>query len=339
MDKASLLENYKKAPRRSSLELLRIICMLFIVAHHFGIHGQYGDMQMSQFNSFIIMLLSAGGKLGVNIYVLISGYFLVGSSFKLRRLINTIALTIFYSVSIYLVMLFALPEYSFSFGELFSRIFVIYKSNYWFVTCYVAMVLLSPFINKLINALSKREHLALVLLLVLMSSHLPRLDSYFDFSQIGWFITVYIIAAYLRLYPEKIFSSKLITGVASLVLCITIGLLSASTDLTNILCLATSVALFTFFNNLEIKSRAINLISKTTFGIYLIHDNKLVRQVLWSNLLKCPYHAQFDSFWLFSACAVLLVFIVCSLIELGRMGLTILISKIIKKGFEKKDME
>ena len=107
MAEASMLNNLgKRNPCRSILELLRIICMILIVAHHLGVHGHYGNMQISPLNKFVILLLKSGGKLGVNVYMLISGYYLVNSSFKLSRLINTLALTLFYSVGIYFTFVF-----------------------------------------------------------------------------------------------------------------------------------------------------------------------------------------------------------------------------------------
>lgn len=332
------MENIKKtsAPRRSSLELLRIFCMFFIVAHHFGLHGQYGDMQMSQFNSFIIMVLSAGGKLGVNVYILISGYFLVNSKFKLKRLVNTVLLTIFYSVSVYLALVLIVPELQFSGTDFVASLFAIKNDAYWFVTCYVAMVILSPFINKLIHVLNHREHLILIAILVFMQLELYGYVTYFPLSQIAWFITLYIIAGYLRKYPNKFLQSKLITGIASLVFCTVIAV-TYMTGMTNIVCILTALSLFCFFNNLNIKTnKFVNLISKTTFAIYLIHDNNFMRAYLWKDFLNCPLHAQYNTFWIFSIAAILLVFISCSLIELIRINVTSLIMLPVKAHLHKK---
>ena len=313
----------QKQPRRSSLELLRIICMIFIVAHHFGVHGKYGDMQMSTFNSFIVYLLSAGGKLGVNVYVLISGYFLVNSKFNLRRIINTVGLTVFYSMTIYLAFACFMPDFGFSLYEFVRSMLVVKHNAYWFVTCYVAMVLLSPFINKLLHALDRREHLILIALLVAMQVSIPHFGTYIGFSNVGWFITLYVIAGYMRLHPEKLLESKRVTGIASLILCAVVGLWETATTLTSIICLLASVVLFAFFNNLPIgTNRIINLISKATFGVYLIHDNIIVREYIWDDLLRCPMHAGYDSFWIFSALAVIAVYVGCTLIELLRQVLT-----------------
>lgn len=59
-----------KNNRNSAIELLRIIAMLMIVFHHFGVHGGFvfksGMISLPHlWYNFIIM----GGKIGVNIFV------------------------------------------------------------------------------------------------------------------------------------------------------------------------------------------------------------------------------------------------------------------------------
>lgn len=64
--------------RNSSIELLRIIAMVMIMFHHFAYYSGF-EYNLSSISTpylwynFIIM----GGKIGVNIFVLISGYFLI----------------------------------------------------------------------------------------------------------------------------------------------------------------------------------------------------------------------------------------------------------------------
>lgn len=329
-----------KTPRRSSLELLRIICMIFIVAHHFGVHGRYGNMEMSELNRFIIKLFSAGGKLGVNIYVIISGYFLVNSKFKVIQVVRTVLLTVFYSVSLYVIMSLSTTEFQFSAKTLLENTFVIKNKIYWFVTCFVAMLLLSPFVNKLIHSLEEKQHLALIALLLFMQITVFSKSSYFEFSNTAWFITLYIIAGYLRLYPKDIFANKKITGSISLALCILLVFWKSATEMKDFFCLLASLSLFCFFNHLNMKTnRVINKVSKTTFGIYLIHDNDFVRIKLWGDYLNCPFHATLDNFWLFAISSVISVFVVCSVIELVRIFVTQVLKKLIKNLLTKRQSQ
>ena len=60
--------------RESNLELLRIIMMILIVAHHFALHGGFDyPKEVVSLNRLWIQLMTIGGKLGVDVFVLISG--------------------------------------------------------------------------------------------------------------------------------------------------------------------------------------------------------------------------------------------------------------------------
>jgi len=319
--------------RSSNLELLRIICMLFIIAHHFGVHSDFAGVL--GFNSFVVSVFKSCGKLAVNTFVLITGYFTVNSRFKIKKLINIISLTVFYNVIIYITVTLSTGS-SIKFIELVKSFFPIRYNSYWFVTCFIAMLLLSPFINKLIHALTHVQHIILIVLLVLMQAYVPSIDSYFAFSETAWFITLYLIGAYLHKYPNKITSSTLITGIFTTVFCTVVMLWNKTTSLKDLFCLTASVSLFCLFNSFSIGCiKPINFIAKTTFGIYIIHDNRLIRPLLWNKILSAPAHASLDSFWLFAPVAVLTVFVCCMLIEFIRLLFTSLIFGKFKKVYRK----
>lgn len=75
----------KRRIRQSNFELLRIIAMLLIVLHHSMIHGTLttpGKVVLDTGNPFtfgIYNFLAFGGKVGVYIFVLITGYFMINS--------------------------------------------------------------------------------------------------------------------------------------------------------------------------------------------------------------------------------------------------------------------
>ena len=93
--------------RNSNLEMLRIICMLMILSHHYSVHGFASFGLTYGMNRHLVDILSMGGKLGVNIFVLISGYFMLRSEVTLRKLLSIIGQTWFYSVGI-LVLFFTI---------------------------------------------------------------------------------------------------------------------------------------------------------------------------------------------------------------------------------------
>ena len=58
--------------RNSSLELLRILAMLFIVISHYSVHGGFNLNSINLLFNKVFLQVSTLGNLGVNIFVLIS---------------------------------------------------------------------------------------------------------------------------------------------------------------------------------------------------------------------------------------------------------------------------
>ncbi len=59
----------------------------------------------------------------------------------------------------------------------------------------------------------------------------------------------------------------------------------------------------------------INSVAATTLGIYLIHDNNIVRPWLWRQVLQVNTHLESAFFPLWSVMVILGVFAACSFIE------------------------
>lgn len=75
--------------RDSSIELLRIVTMLVIVAHHYvvnsGITSEITAENVLKFNSLFCLIFGWGGKTGINCFVLITGYFMCKSDISLKN--------------------------------------------------------------------------------------------------------------------------------------------------------------------------------------------------------------------------------------------------------------
>ena len=153
-------------------------------------------------------------------------------------------------------------------------------------------------------------------------------------------MVLFFVAAYVRLYPIKMFDkvwpwavSSIILAFASIVsilACVWLGekinVFSPylfMTDSNNFLALATGFSLFMFFKNIKIKNnRFVNVISSATFGVLLIHANSdTMRRWLWGDLLKNT--EQFNSKYLMihAILSVIGIYIICTMIELIRIYL------------------
>lgn len=79
------IEREVERMRESNIELLRIVSMVLIIMHHFSVHGTFPFTPELTFNKVFLQVFGLGGKAGVVAFVMITGYFMVSSSFKLHK--------------------------------------------------------------------------------------------------------------------------------------------------------------------------------------------------------------------------------------------------------------
>ena len=93
--------------RRSNFEYLRIISILMIIAFHCVFHGDSG-MDSSPIISHRITrdVVYYFGELGVSCFFLISGFFLIDTTFKVKKLVLFLLEMEFYVVVSRLLLIF-----------------------------------------------------------------------------------------------------------------------------------------------------------------------------------------------------------------------------------------
>jgi surface polysaccharide O-acyltransferase-like enzyme len=334
------MEQLEEPQRNSSLELLRIISMILIVVFHYPYHG-FGVLEHTHFNRYFLGVLVLWGKLGVDCFVLISGYFMVDSKFTLKKFLRLEGQVLFYSVLIGVIFSFFLP--SFSTGRGVKWLFPVLCREYWFMTDFIILMLLSPALNLLISKMTKEFHRNLLIGITLFGIILP-LITQVDYgfgrgSGVVWFVALYFYAAYIKKYvniknnnANKHFLIATISGlllIATNMIMIRWGHIHHH-DIENIrnqlgyhcnspLIVLTSVELLIGFVKLKpFYNRWINVIASASLGVYLIHDNNFVRPFLWKTLLKTSEMYSSHYLILHAIASILGVYLVCTLIDLIR---------------------
>lgn len=320
--------------RESNLELLRIISMFMILLHHYCIHSQFALGEGLYGNKFLIQALSLGGKIGVNIFILITGYFMIKSQFKLKKFIKLVFEVITYSV-LFFLMAYFLNHSNFNIKLILKFVMPVTFEVYWFITTYLLLYLVSPFINQFIKSSSKEMLIKLIGLVLLLQVIIPTFTtSNLNFSNFIWFITLYIIGAYFRLNKETVLNHRkgnllvLSGSVLTLLLAvISFDWLSISNaqlgsyatwfaGLNKLPAVAISISLFVLFKNWQLPyNKGINSIATTTLGIYLIHDNPFVRSVLWTKILKSNTFLHSPYLIVHCLLSVVAIFIIACLID------------------------
>lgn len=331
--------------RSSNLELLRILSMFMIVVHHFAFHGTFDFKTITNTNQGALLatlILESFGKVGVAIFVLIGAYFLVEKSFSFKRVMNLVILTSFYSIIIYIilrVLKFGIPN-----DYLWTKIIFPYPipTNYWFVTSYIVMLLSMPMLNIVIRNINQRKHLYILLFLTVFIVVIPDLYSYFPgkmdiwIGQFGatdatYFIYLYFIASYFRLYSSKLTRKweywLILVVIGNILLFISYSLPSDATHnylnysqlmigQNSTVITMVAVSIFMLFVNINIgKVRCINYISASMFGVYLLHENSFLRPIIW-NYINNNRFTTFTSMIINGLKYSFLIFIICILIDI-----------------------
>ncbi len=300
--------------REANFELLRVIAILMVIVLHYLLHGnllpQVGEpLRADTVAGALIKSLCIAA---VNIWVLISGYFLSDTGVSLRRLLRVVTEVLFYSITITVVML--LTGYGNELqGGLYGLVtcfLPISSEHYWFATAYVFMYLFAPLLNKGVILLSRKQLkftiIGLLLWFCVIKSVLPVALATDDYGYgFGWFLVLYLIAAYIRKYDVRFLRSArsgllLWSLSAILIFAVTLAVHAVNLrtgrlaswygrqyDYNYILTLTAALGMFTAFRFLRLRegkpAELARFLAPFTFGVYLLHEHRDIRDswVAW----------------------------------------------------------
>lgn len=330
--------------RDSSFELLRIIGMILIVLHHIACHGgfEFDSSELSVSRAWF-NLIKAGGKIGVNIFVLISGYFLSSDEKTypdIRKLFKVWAQLVFYSVGIYSAL--CICGYLQFNSESFIRSFVpVLSCTWWFASTYFVLYLLHPVINIFLRAADRKRLQSVLILLLFIWSVIPTLtDLEFQGSNLLWFFVLYLVAGYYRKFglPAKLSCRRsLLLSILSFAFVYGFSLLMLILgkkwpgmavysfyfcEQERLPLFLASFFLFVAFSKMKVQnSSLINTLASATFGVYLIHDYSAMRQIIWRDFLNVSAAADSAVLIPYSVFCAFMVFACCVVVDLIRKRL------------------
>ena len=329
----------QRKERNSNLELLRILAMLLIIASHYvansGITNLF-DVQNPTTNMVFLQLWGMWGKAAINIFILISGYFMCKSSLTLNKILKLYLEVKFYRIIIFFIM-YAMGYQSLGVIEIFKAVFsLLHGFNRGFTGSFFAFYIFIPFYNLLIQKMNKKNHFSLICMLIFTFTFTGTFMGAPVFHHMGWYMTLYFVASYIRLYPnehtENCKLNFIVLGVVTLLSYMSIIAFDVLhidmayyfvVDSHKIFAFLIGVSAFLAFKNLNIKTnKIINRLSATTFGVLLIHANsEAMRTFLWQDLIKVPqmYNLPLIELFLHALLSMIGVFVVFSLLDMIRI--------------------
>lgn len=337
-----------KKKRMANMELLRILAMIMVVMLHYLSKGGLLPNMTDNLgtNGYAAWILETFSIVAVNVYMLISGFFLTESRFKSSRFAELICQILFYSllIPVILIAVGTISLKDLTVYKLLKYIFPVEMEHYWFATAYVLLYLMSPVFKTAVHHMKQSQLKAtIVLLLCILSLNKSILPVRLEMDKLGydaiWFFCVFLCAAYLRLYgiPCLTTSRK---GIAGYLCCcagilgITLAVrvvylktgsledfLTATYHYNHILNLLAAICLFAAFYYMRLpEGKIADFICKIapyTFGVYLFHEQEELRY-LWPTWFGASDRGNPAVFVLRCIGSVLMMFIMGICIDIVR---------------------
>lgn len=279
------------AERNSAIELLRIFAGMAIIILHFNFFNLHVAEIATGVTQKTLLLLEALCACAVNVFILISGYCSanhrkINSSRLLKVVIQTSAFRFSFA------LLTCMMNNSWPIVKLLGALLPV---NYYIIL-YVALMCIAPYLNLLIDKLSKDNmHRFIYILMVVLSIYPTAVDALEEAlgkslmglnsisirgSMAGYtiinFMLVYIIGVYIR-------KAELLSKYKMETLCIMIGcsvlgiylwhevLPKTAYSYSNPCVILEACLIFMMFGKMNFKNKTINLIAPASLTCFLIH--------------------------------------------------------------------
>ena len=338
--------------RNPGIDFVRILGMYAIIIHHLIVHGVLGFKYRNYAKQ--IELINIGTFWHVSSFALISG-FIGYKTCKYSNLLYLWLCALFYSVGIHYLIRKYKPE--FRLGIKFRcEFFPVIYYRYWYFSEYFGMYLFLPIINNGISILNKSQLKILVIsthfIFILLHYYI---NSTYDTFRMGngrsvlWLLTFYLVGAYLGKYKIKY------TGIKRIILCIicifvyissTLLCFNFTVDpslfqkffknpkiillfsrlfvmrLNSVPMILQAISITIFFTQIKYNkyiAKIITFIGPLTFGIYLIHDNVIIRDNVIHNIfIKVSNNLSLNAVIILLFFTGLKIFSICFIIDFIR---------------------
>lgn len=303
----------EKKKRNTSFELMRIISMLMVCAFHWQLHG-YNDMIPKSklcANQVISFVFGSWGILGVNLFFLLSFYFLIKKDrVNYNRIIELlIKVSFFGTITLFVGILIGATK--FDFIEVIKSILGVFAYQYWFITVYIIVTIISPLLNRLLQSLSKKECFILGGIMLYVTYVVSWIMGNELAGRLSCGVTIYIIIYILENKVDNNWFEKyrklavptIIIGITGEVLLSFWGtnynpifykIIEKVQTTNSPYMLGVALLVFYSFKNFNLNYNSlINFLGKYSAGAYLLHGGaSFIKGYLWDGLFKVGEYYQ-----------------------------------------------
>ena len=330
----------QKAPRQMNVELLRVVCMMMVLALHanfypFGMPDKQECLHAA-LPSFTRCWIETMTIVAVDVFVMISGWF--GLNARRRSYTSFIFTALFFSIGS--AAFFAATGYVTFDKDLVLDALQLSKCL-WFVKAYLMLLILSPILNAFVAHTDRRTFAATLIGFFIFQTVFNFFgDGGQQFFSDGYsplsFIGLYLLARYMRLYRPRWTQLRARTDLRIYLACGTLMgtllflcngwhflpfLRKIALHYTNPLTIAGATFLLLAFTKLRINrgNRLIGILATASFAVYVLHCTAPFTETVYHPIVKDIYKNYSGI-----ACPLLIfstmccVYLLCTLLDQAR---------------------
>lgn len=309
--------------REFGIDLLKMMAMVMVVVHHIlnaGVESSLSEKSLGA--EWTLQLFHCFCYCAVDVFVMATGYIMCRLGFRYARIFKLWRQVVGYSLTLVIVAC-CVSRVRVGWHDWLEACFPVLTNQYWFFTQYFALFFLMPFLNRLVDNLSNREMIVLLLTgggLFSFCSLAAGADLFvikWGYSVL-WFMYLYVLGSAIFKISLVIRVKKLWTVVILAIGCAISALGAIGSRLlpqligggarvgdlaysyTSPSIVLEALALMILFGRIEVKSERlqhiITFLAPSTFIVYIVHTNKLFRRMVgWENIFR-PI-AEFGWWW------------------------------------------
>lgn len=194
-----------KKARSSNIEIFRMVCMFFIIMYHYRWHGAVLFEETNQITTVtnnVLLWFGGFGNLG---FIYITAWFFDRYKFSTQKILRIIIKATIYSW-IALLIGCVIFNYDYNTNQLLNALFPLIYGGYGYIQTYVIAFLISPFIRKMLDVLSRKQLLAgtIIFGVFLMVIPMVFLGARNYMNQLLEFVFAFFVMEYLRKYGNDL---------------------------------------------------------------------------------------------------------------------------------------
>ena len=313
----SLVQN-GSANRSSNFELIRILAAMGVIMHHVAVRAF--SHPMPGYNRAVFILMYVFFICDVDVFVMISGYFMAFTEkISLKKPFELLL-----QLQVLRIVLFCIQLANGSCEFNIEGLILTLVPSDYFIMLYVALILIAPYINKVLNDMSEEKYRRFLLLVFLVFSVWNYavqgieeiiglgMHSSTTVSQSGAlggrsivnFVLCYIIGSGIR---RKFISLRhplmVIFACAFCNVLLFIAGSGQAADYLSPFTIIQSAAVIMWAEKLKLQSKAVNFIAKASLTVYIVHVPMIVAGLDYPALVEQPLIAMIIRYGLIVLCS------------------------------------